>query len=142
MTIWERYGWKAPHHPTMPWWYLRRYEDEDDGVELYWLRTDGVRLHNNPVTDLAAFDDEHPLPPPPPAVGQVWAFAPNGRELSVDYVDATVENPVVRFANGAVLTAFPDMWPPEKQALVYGPGAPWAPSNWTDPTETTDGRSQ
>lgn len=134
-------------HPERPWWQQILHSLNFPPTEV-WERSDGHALHefdgglvdyagttrwvhNGTVSEcLRAFDAAHPLPPPPPLVGQVWHE--DGDEFMIRRV-ARDNGGVEWWANSAHPSTH---WPPFGAVLVAGPGAPWAPAGWT-PGEVT-----
>jgi hypothetical protein len=133
--------------PERPWW---RQEGDD------YRRADGARVKSvldgfrfiewEPTLRLIeAHDTEHPMPVPPPMVGQVWAWPESGTERAVAstwggraWFQAEVGQP--KPADVGVVCASSEAWgasewPPRGAVLVAGPtpwgrDVPWAPPGW------------
>jgi len=80
-------------HPERPWW--RSLHKMRGGVAARgrWLRTDGadVRSSDDEVLQmLAEYDLTHPLPCPPPMVGQCWVVIDNDAPAGPEQISMAV----------------------------------------------------
>ena len=80
---------------------------------------------------IAAYDAEHPLPPPPPRCGQVWVW-PGGVAEQVLQVDPDGTAHTLAGEYRAAPNKAQVRWPPPGAVLVSGPSAPWAPMGAAD----------
>lgn len=150
-TVWHGYPQAEGAHPERPWWraiwgpwpnvaprqnYALRWMRGDD-FECLVVNEDHIRMqmyehtcHPDITALLAAHDAEHPLPTPPPLVGQVWAGVKRlyggGPMEAEEVMIAWINQEKVAIANYGY-TWPRHAWPPPGAMLVYGPGAPWAP---------------
>jgi hypothetical protein len=136
MNTWHGYPIDNDRHPTRPWWRQTSHP-------LEWERIDGRRVCGHP-DGMALCDAEHPLPAPPPMVGQVWAW-PDGCTVSVSYVRPALGSsagfvcfgsPIALAPGCSQATTAMDLdempWPPPGAVLVDGPSqwsrhTQWAP---------------
>ncbi len=148
--------------PERPWWRLVHSElTRSDGVYLarramgaiFGLRADYpgfIREGEDYDVAMARIDAEHPIPAPPPLVGQVWAHRKPNRPWTyssvaevepVGWMAESLEPTIVQVAAGALSDCYaahpeaicedgPLPWPPPNAVLVYGPHAPWASPGW------------
>lgn len=138
MNIWKRYGYDT----EIPWWSVKKSSRLRNGfISFYMERRDGEatgcssgshELKNIGEGLLKAamkIDRKRPLPCPPPAVGQVWAFPSGEYMITAVYTYKGVATRA--FAGNDEYVTDDNVlegekpWPPEG-ALVYGPGSPWA----------------
>lgn len=134
------YGYGYPQHPDAhperPWWRKLYREVPGRAPEHFaWARTDRRVVSRTEVEQaiidiLAALDREYPLPPPPPLCQQVWVEprrgGAGGGHRAIVGVDPCGAVYTVGYAG--VQRHAPGCWPPPGAVLVYGPGAPWAPT--------------
>jgi len=114
-----------------------------------WMAPGGTPA---PVVEdaMALFDREHPLPCPPPMVGQVWSTTWYGEQLvvraskagalmhteqTIGYSDA-LGNDVCTGVRVDFLNS--EQWPPSGAVLIRGPGAPWADTTSPLPWEPAE----
>ncbi len=131
LPLWHGYPLGEGSDRERPWWHR---------TEFGWRRMDGAytALPKN-WKELGTFtavvrgllarvDRDHPLPAPPPRVGQVW-LALAGRGC----LEHSVHGMVTNVRDGGAMYWLSGMdkgqeeWPPEGMVLVAGPLSPWAP---------------
>jgi hypothetical protein len=161
MTTWHGYPQAEGAHPERPWW--RRVgavtwqrtdglpgvftEEPPPGFTITPEERAALRGFTDPYNGdqqraaedatLAILDRAHPLPAPPPRVGQVWVWAEgipgapitSPQEAMVGAVSrpAFEDGPLVDWCGGYVAIDRRAPWPPAGAVLVAGAGAPWAP---------------
>lgn len=137
-------SWKRRDGRTAEAIHLLIPDFHDDEIGLYNAVAEEDRPSDEWVMEripdlFDAIDREHPLPPPPPLVGQVWVYedSPTAGHL-LDHLVVGVK----RWADGKSWgVCFHDnwytfgtrgavQWPPMGAVLVAGHGAPWAPPGW------------
>jgi hypothetical protein len=156
MSDWHGYPIAKGAHPARPWW---NGGPDPYIASIWWFRSDGaplarmtraegerrsvesehfMRKGETEAAALARIDREHPLPAPPPKVGQVWVTDSDGADAfgagSARFFDVELavvgvrRNPVtgvsILWGDGGNTSE----WPPPGAVLVAGPGAPWAPA--------------
>ncbi len=144
MILWYGYPQHNDAYPRRPWW-------RSDPEENSWIRSDGARRNGvvgEPASAFArtfsgpwyeseeafeqvlkAYDHNHPLPKPPPLIGQVWHFPDLGLTCLIQG-DAWPTVPFVTAGCGGANSNDVPMWPPHGAVLVRGPLSPWAPLDW------------
>ena len=151
MILWHGYPQHEDAHPERPWW--RRHDDggwrRSDGAIvrapiLPFSTPEGQAEQRRVAAGPARVDREHPMPVPPPLVGQVWHHVDHRTASAIVHVgprwqgaDPHLDTPgpkiiidevemMVRAATKAVLS----FWPPHGAVLAAGPLSPWAPQDY------------
>ncbi len=161
-TRWKNHTFPGNRNPQRPWWTATgdwEYTRDDGAVLFLFVHSEGGRWElagpeAQPVwldckfsrytwpPAMAEADRDYPIPPPPPACGQVWQD--EGRDRLVFDVEVLGSTPetlddypepnlwrVAMGTDGAKVYSTENdghpPWPPQGMVLVAGTGAPWAP---------------
>ena len=115
-----------------PWWVQQERELPAAGEPVPvkgWLHPSGAFAFGADAEEaMAQYDEEHPLPPPPPKCQQVWVEGNSEKSITrVERVDGR-EGEAKRVYVWAGAERYAGDWPPEGYVLAYGPLSPWAPT--------------